>query len=109
MITDKQIKQVTDIIVEEIQPEKVLLFGSYASGMHDSESDIDILVVVNKDLEKKSRIEAMMTLNLKTALPDLLFAKDFKMYSLNEYTELKKNKLSFLYNALRNAKTLYER
>jgi uncharacterized protein len=109
LITDKQIQEVTDIIVEEIQPEKVLLFGSYASGMPDSGSDIDILIVVSKDLEKKSRMEAMMTLNLKTALPDLLFPKDFKMYSLDQYNELKKNKFSFLYNALQNAKTLYER
>lgn len=109
MITNKQIKEVTDIIIEEIQPEKVLLFGSYASGNPDSESDIDIIVVVDKELEKKSRIDAMMKLNLKTALPDLLFPKDFKMYSLNEYNELRKNKYSFLYNALQNAKTLYER
>jgi uncharacterized protein len=108
LITNKQIQEVTNIIVKEIQPEKVLLFGSYASGLPDSGSDIDILVVVDKDLEKKSRMEAMMTL-LKTALANLLFAKDFKMYSLKEYNELKKNKLSFLYNALRNAKTLYER
>ena len=46
---------------------------------------------------------------MKTALPDLMFPKDFKMYSLNEYTELKENKYSFLYSALQNAKKLYER
>ena len=109
MITNKQIQEVTDIIVEEIQPEKVFLFGSYVSGIPDPESDIDIIVVVDKELEKKSRIEAMMKLNIKTALPDLMFPKDFKMYSLNEYDELRKNKFSFLYNALQNAKTLYER
>jgi predicted nucleotidyltransferase len=109
LITSKQIQEVTDIIVEEIQPEKVLLFGSYASGLPDLHSDVDIIVVVNKELEKKSRMEAMMRLNLKTALPYLLFPKDFKMYSVNEYNELKKNKFSFLYSALQNAKTLYER
>lgn len=109
MITSKQIKEVTDIIVEEIQPEKVLLFGSYASGNPDKNSDIDIIVIVNKELEKKKRIEDVVRLNIKTALPNLMFPKDFKMYSLEEYRKLKDDKYSFLGNALQNAKTLYER
>ena len=109
MITNNQIQRVTDITVEEIQPEKVLLFGSYASGVPNKHSDIDIIVIVNEKLEKKSRIDTLTKLNLKTALPNLMFPKDFKMYSLNEYDELKKNKYSFLYNALQNARTLYER
>ena len=109
MITSKQIKEVTDIIVEEIQPEKILLFGSYASGNPDKNSDIDIIVVVNKGLDKKNRMENVVRLNIKTALPHLLFPKDFKMYSLEEYFILMKNKHSFLGNALKNSKLLYER
>jgi uncharacterized protein len=109
LITDKQIKQVTDIIVEEIQPEKVLLFGSYATGVPNEHSDIDIIVVVNKKLDKKNRIDALVNLNLKTALPHLLFPKDIKMYSKHEYKELKMNRQSFLYSVLKNSKTLYER
>ena len=109
MITSKQIKEVTDIIVEEIQPEKILLFGSYASGIPNKDSDIDIIVVVNNELNKNNRIENVVRLNMKTALPNLLFPKDFKMYSLDEYKRLKGNKYSFLGSALQNAKTLYER
>ncbi|MEO5649390.1 MAG: nucleotidyltransferase domain-containing protein [Ginsengibacter sp.] len=109
MITISQIQKVTDIIVEEVRPEKVLLFGSYAFGVPDKHSDVDIIVIVREELEKKNRIDILTKLNLKTALPNLLFPKDFKMYSLNEYIELKENKYSFLYSALKNAKTLYER
>ncbi|MDQ6761466.1 MAG: nucleotidyltransferase domain-containing protein [Bacteroidota bacterium] len=109
MITRKQIQEVADIIVEEIQPEKVLLFGSYAAGRPNKHSDVDIIVIVNETLDKKNRIDTLVKLNMKTALPNLLFPKDFKMYSLNEYAELKENKYSFLYSALQNAKTLYER
>ncbi|MGN6541665.1 MAG: nucleotidyltransferase domain-containing protein [Ginsengibacter sp.] len=109
MITNRKIQEVTDIIVEEIQPEKVFLFGSYASGNADKNSDLDIIVVVNKQLKKEKRIESMVKLNLKTALPDLLFPKDFKMYSLEEYNKQKDNKFSFLCSALQNAKILYER
>lgn len=109
MITNSQIQKVTDIIVEEIQPEKVLLFGSYASGIPNKHSDIDIIVIVREKLEKKNRIDRLTKLNLKTALPHLMFPKDFKMYSLNEYEESKGNKYSFLYNALQKSKILYER
>ena len=108
MITNKQIQEVTDIIVEEIQPEKVLLFGSYAKGDPHKNSDLDIIVIVNEKLEKKKRIDSLVQMNMKTALPDLLFPKDFKMYSVKEYFELKDNKYSFLYSVLQNAKTLYE-
>ena len=106
MITNKQIKEVTDIIVEEIQPEKVLLFGSYVSGTPDKHSDIDIIVVVNKELEKKERTEDVVRLNMKTAFPNLMFPKDFKMYSLKDYRRLKENKYSFLGNVLQNAKNI---
>ncbi len=109
MITIKQIQEVTDIIVEEIQPEKILLFGSYAAGIPNKHSDIDILVIVDEKLEKKQRIDTLTKLNLKTALPNLMFPKDFKMYSVKEYDNLRKNKSSFLYSVLPNAKTLYER
>lgn len=109
LITNNQIQKVADIIVEEIQPEKIFLFGSYASGRPNRHSDVDIIVVVSENLEKKNRIDTLTKLNLKTALPNLMFPKDFKMYSLSEYVELKENKYSFLYNALQSAKTLYER
>jgi predicted nucleotidyltransferase len=57
MITNTQIKKVTDIIVEEIQPEKVLLFGSYASGIPNKYSDIDIIVLINRELRKKTELK----------------------------------------------------
>lgn len=95
--------------MEEIQPEKVFLFGSYAFGVPDKNSDVDFIVIVNKVLEKKSRIDGMAKLNLMTALPHLLFPKDFKMYSVDEYNNLKENKFSFLHDALQNSKLLYER
>jgi predicted nucleotidyltransferase len=109
LITNQQIQEVTAIIVEEIRPERVFLFGSYAFGIPDKNSDVDFIVIVKKALQKKNRIDGMVKLNLKTALPHLLFSKDFKMYSVDEYNNLKENKFSFLHDALQNSKLLYER
>jgi len=45
MITQDQINDVVDIIVKNVNPEKVILFGSYAYGEPQEDSDIDILVI----------------------------------------------------------------
>jgi predicted nucleotidyltransferase len=42
----EQIKRLCKTIVEEFQPEKIILFGSFANGKPDAESDIDLLVVM---------------------------------------------------------------
>lgn len=44
-VTDQKIKQVSDKIVNEYKPEKIILFGSYAWGKPTSDSDVDLLVV----------------------------------------------------------------
>jgi len=46
----KTIRLVTDKLKESYNPEKIILFGSYAWGLPDEDSDIDILVI--KDTEE---------------------------------------------------------
>lgn len=53
-IEDK-LKEITDKIVKEIDPEKVILFGSYVWGNPGPDSDIDIAVIENSDLDKRER------------------------------------------------------
>ena len=55
MITTEQINLLKDVIVETMQPEKVYLFGSYAHGIPNEDSDIDILVEVEKSSLPKAK------------------------------------------------------
>lgn len=41
-------------IVETLQPEKVILFGSYAYGLPTGDSDVDLLVIMNSDSSDKA-------------------------------------------------------
>lgn len=41
----QQIKEVADKIAKEYQPEKIILFGSYAWGEPNRDSDVDLFVV----------------------------------------------------------------
>ena len=46
---EDMILEMVDKIRKEYQPEKIILFGSYAYGRPDADSDIDLLVVLDKD------------------------------------------------------------
>ncbi len=46
MLTQATIQQIADRIGNHFQPEKIILFGSYARGEAHPHSDLDLLVVV---------------------------------------------------------------
>jgi len=48
------LKTIVDLIVSEVSPYQIILFGSYAKGNHTPRSDIDLLVL-KKDLEDEDR------------------------------------------------------
>jgi uncharacterized protein len=72
MKINAKIKDLCRQIVENFQPEKVILFGSYAYGKPNADSDVDLLVVMPlKEKDTKKAIEILT--RLKTTLPtDLL-------------------------------------
>jgi uncharacterized protein len=46
MIELKNIMQLTGDIVNEFKPDKIILFGSYAYGNPQDDSDVDLLVIL---------------------------------------------------------------
>jgi predicted nucleotidyltransferase len=44
-------------LVEQIRPERVILFGSYAYGQPTPDSDVDLLVIVNSDRPYRDRYQ----------------------------------------------------
>ena len=88
-------------IAEKYNPERILLFGSYASDCPDADSDVDILVVFpgGGDVTKRS-------LEIRTALsPD--FPLDLLTRSAREVSRRVKQGDSFLQEVLKTGKTLY--
>jgi predicted nucleotidyltransferase len=47
-VTDESLQQITQRIIDAFQPEKVILFGSYAYGEPTIHSDVDLLVVTRR-------------------------------------------------------------
>src|SRR6266567_6268082 len=55
-VTEALLEGITRRIVEKFQPHKVVLFGSYAYGAPDLDSDVDLLVVLDSDEPMAQRI-----------------------------------------------------
>ena len=54
MLQQAEIDKLIEEIVSGYEPEKIYLFGSYASGRQTSDSDIDLFIIKNT---RKRRIE----------------------------------------------------
>ena len=63
MVAMKEIRELAARIGREFAPEKVILFGSYANGMENEDSDVDILVILHfsgKNIDKSVEILTRM-------------------------------------------------
>ena len=76
MTTKKQIKQYVTQIADEFSPQKVILFGSYAYGKPTTDSDVDLLVIMDKNkqmerpsLEVRNRLKPPFPLDLIVKSP----------------------------------------
>ncbi len=71
MLTDERIREIITEVVEKIkneyQPEKIILFGSYAYGTPNEDSDIDLFIIKNSD---KRRIDRFLEVSPLVENPD---------------------------------------
>lgn len=86
------LQQMVEMIVREVAPETIILFGSRARGDARPDSDVDLLVVENKPFspQRSRRKEAA---RLYMALRGLAVSKDILLYSRDEF-DYWKNSLS---------------
>ena len=99
------IEQIVNIIISTVNPEKILLFGSYARGDYRQNSDIDILIL-KKGLKKEREITNKLYLtffNNKINVPVDLIAIDY-----DKYNQLN-NDIGYIYKTIKDeGKIIYE-
>lgn len=66
---EKKIQEVTAKIVEEYQPEKVILFGSWAWGKPGPDSDVDLFIVKNSPERRIDRARQVRSIIWGSGLP----------------------------------------
>ena len=91
-------------IVERFNPEKIVLFGSFASGTADADSDVDLLVVMPVSTSKRKQAAEIDMLLADVGLP-----KDVIVVTPEEVEKYRDVVGSIIYPALREGRVLYER
>ena len=99
------IEQIVSTIVSTVEPDKIILFGSYARGDSKKDSDIDILIL-KKGLKNERTVTNNLYLqffNKKISIPIDLIAIDYdKYYQLN-------NDIGYIYKTIQQeGKVIYE-
>jgi predicted nucleotidyltransferase len=77
MVEEQAIRELSDRIAREFNPERIILFGSYAYGRVDPDSDVDLLVMLQfegksfwKSLEILNRVNPQFPVDLIARRPD---------------------------------------
>jgi predicted nucleotidyltransferase len=104
MIDKSTISNLIHRIASIINPDKIYLFGSYATGLANEDSDIDLLVVKETLEPKYRRSIEIQRLLIGTKLP-----VDIVVYTNEEFENEKLNSFSFLNSAFHGAQLMYER
>lgn len=91
-------------IAEKFDPEKIILFGSYAYGKPTAWSDVDLLVIMDTP---KGEVET--ALEIRGSLPVLTFGLDILVRSKQVIEKRKKLGDWFLIDVTGKGKILYER
>jgi predicted nucleotidyltransferase len=105
MITPEIIEEVKNRLVNVYQPEAIYLFGSYAWGHPDEESDLDLLVVVRQSDEKSHK----RSLPGRRALWGLNIAKDIMVYTQDEFNERVIDPTTLIYKIKTKGRVIYAR
>jgi predicted nucleotidyltransferase len=107
-------KYIPEIIsnIRQINPYKIILFGSYASGITSEDSDLDLVVVldspeITKNYEEKMKNKLMVRRNIYELSKKVPI--DLVVYTKGEYEIISKSGSSF-YNEIKDTgKVLYEK
>jgi uncharacterized protein len=106
-ISRELIDEMADRIVREVDPEKIVLFGSWARGEANEQSDVDFLIVEREPFgPNRSRREEAV--RIWECLYEFRVPKDILVYSVDEIDQWKNSSYHVVGRALKEGKVLYE-
>ena len=107
-VTEDLLNRMVQAIVDEVDPEQVILFGSRARGEEQEKSDIDLIVVEAEPFGlERSRHREMV--RLYHAVAGFRVPTDVLVYSHEDVDYWRDSLNHVLARALREGKVLYER
>lgn len=105
MISKEVIEEVKNRLVKTYNPVAIYLFGSYAWGTPNEDSDLDLLIVVDESDERTfDRVRAG-----QRVLFGLGISKDLIVYTKEEFDVLSNRITTLGYKIKRDGKVIYAR
>lgn len=95
------IEEIKQIIVDNISPESIILFGSYANGDFTKDSDVDICILVNEKKGLRNISKKLYSLLINMNIPI-----DLIVVNSGEFNKNKNNK-NLIYNDIAKGKLIY--
>ena len=103
-ISAKTIARMVRRIATRFDPERVILFGSYARGAPHPDSDVDLLVVLSVEGSRREK-----QIEIRRALEDIRVPKDILVSTPEEFAWRKEIPGTIEYPAAKEGKVLYAR
>jgi predicted nucleotidyltransferase len=103
-ITEAKIRRAAQKLVDELQPEKIILFGSFAYGHPTIDSDVDLLIVMRSKARPVDRIR-----QASAVLDPRPFPVDIIVRTPAEIAERLRIRDCFIEEIVTKGKVLYER
>ena len=100
---DLKLKKIANSIIASANPDKIILFGSRASGKQKRESDYDILVL-KKYLKNSNILSKKIYLNLKIPV-----SVDILVTTPSRYNKLKDKWFFVYYDIHKSGQVIYEK
>ncbi|MBW1998980.1 MAG: nucleotidyltransferase domain-containing protein [Deltaproteobacteria bacterium] len=101
---EDSLEKAIEIIVRVAEPDKIILFGSFARGQGREQSDYDLLVL-KRGVRKERDLTQKIYLNFKGVGAPI----DVIVADLDRYEELKADPYLIYSEAERNGRTVYEK
>lgn len=100
---DRALADVIEQIIQELDPERIIVFGSMARGDVHQDSDLDLLIVKETDRPFLQRIDDVLAV-LQTDVP-----VEPLVYTPTELRRLREEGRDFIETILEEGRVVYER
>lgn len=104
MLNDKMLRQITSCVLRVSNPERIIMFGSYARKEADEDSDLDLLVIDQGNLDRGKEM-----IKIRNAIGDIGIGVDVIVCSEEYVNDWGHVRSTLIHQALKEGKILYEK
>ena len=105
MYKKEELNEIRDVILSEIEPFQIVLFGSYATGKQNEDSDIDLMILIKEEITRKEKLNILF--NIEKRFLKLKYDIDIILKNWNEFNKYKKYIGTVNYDVSREGKILW--